>query len=121
MTAEHLPHVAAEIEATVRAIDGVSDVYATGSAVLRTIGASARRLGLRADEASPVLVHRDEDGVHVDIALGVHATDSATRLTRIVDQAVRDLLAEQGLTNAYIAVSVVHVDELPPALAPGRS
>ncbi|WP_020018005.1 hypothetical protein [Promicromonospora sukumoe] len=115
MNGEQQTDIAARIEAAVRATAGVTGVYAAGTAVSKVIGAGARGLGVRRDDAPLVVVRQAAGGTRVDIALGVGLAAGATTTTRAVQRTVRDLLAAHGLPDAHVTVAVVHVTEPAPA------
>lgn len=113
LTAGRAAEVAAEIEVAVRSVPGVSDLYRPGSLVSNVMDRGARRLGLRDDAGPVVLVRQSGPELRVGVALGVHPSPSAAVTTSTVHNAVRHLLTQQGLGDAHIVVTVVHVDDSP--------
>ena len=113
MNAGRGTEVAAEIEAAVRAIPGVADLYRPRSLVSNAVDASARRLGLRDADASLVLVQQTGEEFQVDIAMGVHSAAGATVTTQMVHRVVRDLFTEREQEDARIVLTVVHVQDSP--------
>jgi hypothetical protein len=107
--------IATEIEAALRSVPGVSDLYRSGSLVANVVDAGARRLGLRDDAAPLVLVQDAEAGLRVDVALGVHISAGAGATMLAAHRAVRDLLTGRELRDAQIVLTVVHVDDSPTA------
>lgn len=115
MNTAQVAEVAAEIEAAVRAIPGVADLYRPGSPASNILDAGARRLGLRDDAAPLVRVHGSDGEARVEIAIGIHSAAGAAVTTQAVYRAVRDLLADRDHADARIVLTVVHVHELPVA------
>ncbi|MFD7023461.1 hypothetical protein [Promicromonospora sukumoe] len=115
LTGENVDDLAERVEAAVRATPGVTGVYAAGTAVARAIGAGARGLGVRREDAPLVVVRQSAGETRVDIAVGVGLADGAAATTRAVHRAVRALLTAQRVGEAHITVAVVHVTEPAPA------
>lgn len=113
MNTTQVADVAAEIEAVVRAVPGVADLYRPGSPVSNVLDAGARRLGLRAHAVPLVRVQRGDGEAQVEIALGIHSAAGAAATTQAVYRVVRDLLAVREHADARIVLTVVHVHELP--------
>ncbi|WP_369374147.1 hypothetical protein AB1046_08140 [Promicromonospora sp. Populi] len=111
--------VAAEIEAAVRAVPGVADLYGPGSLVSNVVDVTARHLGLRDTAAPLVLVRQDGSGIQVEIAMAVHSTAGATVTSHTVHRVVRDLLTAREQQDARIVLTVVHVPDIPLATEAG--
>lgn len=101
--------LAAEIEAAVRAVVGVEDVYRTGSLVSNAIDAGARLLGARDADGALVRVRTTDAGCHVSVSIGVRSAAGAPGTARAVRAAVSERLAAHGVVDAAVEVTVVHV------------
>lgn len=106
--------LAADIEAAVRTVPGVVAVYRPGSTASKVVDTAARLLGIR-DEAAPLIrLAQTPDGLRVEIAIGVHASEGAPDTARRAHTAVQALLAHHSAPAAGIHLTVVHVDETAP-------
>ncbi len=103
--------LAARIEAAVRAVPGVTEVFRMGGLVSKVVDAGAQILGIQDGETSPVRMERSADGCRVEVALGVDNSAGAVETTRRVQAAIGALGAAQGAALAEIRVTVVHIDE----------
>lgn len=104
-----------DIEATVRAIPGVSAIFRSGTTVSKVIDAGARLLGIRDDDIPLVRVEQETEGLRVEVAIGVQPSAGAVETTRRVHAAIDALLAQYGIASAEIHITVVHVDDDPPS------
>lgn len=103
--------LAADIEATVRAVPGVTEVFRMGGLVPRVIDAGGQTLGIQHDETSHVRVERSADGDRVQVAIGVDSSAGAVETTRRIQAAIGALGAAQGAALTEIRVTVVHIDD----------
>ncbi|MCS4275931.1 hypothetical protein M2390_001103 [Mycetocola sp. BIGb0189] len=103
--------LAAEIEATVRALPGVTGVFQAGLTVARVVEVGARLLGLRDGAATLVLLERESDTVRVSVAIGVDSAFGATETARHTHDAVDTLLRARGDAASSIQLTVVHIEE----------
>lgn len=103
--------MAADIEAAVRAISGVSAIYRAGGIISKVIDAGAQLLGVQPREAPLVRWEDTSDGARVDIAIGVHGSAGAAGTSRRVHDAIDALCADRGYAAVQIRITVVHVDE----------
>ncbi|RLP82298.1 hypothetical protein D9V34_10940 [Mycetocola lacteus] len=104
--------LAAEIEATVRALPGVTGVFQAGLTVARVVEVGARLLGLRDGAATLVLLERESDTVRVSVAIGVDSAFGATETARRAHDAVGVALRARGEGAASIHVTVVHIEQV---------
>ncbi|WP_156761149.1 hypothetical protein [Microbacterium karelineae] len=112
MSAEDRQGIPARIEAAVRAVPGVADVYPTGALASRIVDAGARLLGVR-DGDAPLVRVDDGAGVRVEAAIGVRAGDGAGDVVRAARAAIRAVLDEPGRPEPEIRLTVVHVEDGP--------
>ncbi|MFZ4841886.1 hypothetical protein [Mycetocola saprophilus] len=107
--------LAVEIEATVRALPGVTGVFQAGLTVARVVEVGARLLGLRDGAATLVVLERESDAVRVSVAIGVDSSAGAVDTARRTHAAVEAVLRARADTVAGIQVTVVHIEETAPA------
>ncbi len=103
--------LAARIEAAVRVVPGVTDVFRVGGLVSEVVDAGAQVLGIQDGGTPPVRVERSADGDRVEVAIGVDSSAGAVETTRRVGAAIGALSAAQGAALTRIRVTVVHIDE----------
>lgn len=111
MTIDTTADLAPRIDAAVRAIPGVENLYRPGALVSNVLDVGAVLLGVREESPTLVAVRSTSEGIEVDIAVGVGAAHSAAHTVRTVADTVRALLAAAGHESAVIRVTVAHVDE----------
>lgn len=101
--------LAAAIEVAVRATPGVRNVYRSGSLISHLLRVGAAALGVRTDDAPIVAVVRADDGVAVEVSIGVDSDARSAEVLRAVREAIDGLFAVQGLRRAGLTLTVVHV------------
>ncbi|MBO1901727.1 hypothetical protein J4H92_07145 [Leucobacter weissii] len=111
--------LAAGVEAAVRAVPGVSTVFQTGGSASKAVEAGGRLLGIRDRDAPLVRVEDTADGTRVEVAIGVRASAAAT--AHRVRAAIEGVLSRERRPAAGVRITVVHIDEHPPAAAVQRS
>jgi len=103
--------LAADIEAAVRVVPGVTAVFRAGGLLSKALVAGAQLLGIGDEEASLVRVVRAPDGIRVEVAIGVHSAAGAVATAHRVQAAIDALGAAHGASLAGVHVTVVHVDD----------
>ncbi len=106
--------LAADIEAAVLAVPGVTAIFRSGTTVSKVVDAGARLLGIRVDDASLVRIEQTPESVRVDVAVGVRASARATETARRAHAAIDALIAQRSGAPTEIHLTVVHVDDNPP-------
>ena len=101
--------LAAEIEATVRAVAGVRSVYRAGSLVSNAIGAGAVALGVASRDEPLVAVVPGAAGLQVHTSIGIDFSGDAGEILRSVHEAIDALLVSQSRTRDRITITVVYV------------
>ncbi|WP_110590457.1 hypothetical protein [Microbacterium suaedae] len=117
MSLEDRQGIPARIEAAVRDVPGVAEVYPVGSLVSRAVDVGARLLGVRDDEAPRVRVEEGISSVRVEVAIGVRVVHGAGSVARDVHDAIRAAVGVRNEERPEIRLTVVHVDD---ELAPGE-
>lgn len=111
--------MAAEIEAAVRAVPGVTAIFRTGGFVAKMLGAGAQLLGIQQGRTPLIQWEHAAEGVRVEAAIGVHTAAGAAQTSRRVHEAITALCEDRGYTPRDIQITVVHLDD-DPARAPIR-
>ncbi|WP_407358519.1 hypothetical protein LTA6_000376 [Microbacterium sp. LTA6] len=111
MTEHEDAELASSIEAAVRATPGVKNLYRSGSLVSNLVDTAIEALGLRAAEVPLVSVTGGEDGITVEMSVGVDASMNAVDTVRAVHQVVDAELEAAGAQRAGVRITVVHVHE----------
>lgn len=101
--------LAAAIDAAVRATPGVDDIYRSGSLISNLVGAGAAALGVRGTDEPLVAVVEGDDGVRIEVSVGVDFAVSAPATLAAVRNAITALLDARGLRTAAITLTVVYV------------
>lgn len=109
MTPSEDRELAAAVDAAVRAIPEVTNVFRSGALASQAIAAAAERLGLRGVEASPVSVRRVDEGAEVEVSLGIALSADLPETLRRAHEAVAAALAVAGVGVAELRITVVHM------------
>lgn len=102
--------LAAEIEAAVRAVDGVTTVFRAGSTAAKVIGAGSQRVGIRNEAAALVRLDLSEERPSAELAIGVCVGANGVDTLRRVHEVVAETLAARQIVNPAIKVTVMHVN-----------
>lgn len=115
MSTEHRAVSAEDIDAAVRAVPGVSDLFPAGGVgeVVRELGATA--LGIGGDGAPRVRVSESPGGIEVELAVGVAESAGAVATCAEVEHAIRVLFEVRDVPLRELRVTVVLVDDSPPS------
>lgn len=105
--------LALELEAAVRTVPGVVEVYRTGTPVARAIAVGGERLGIGAAPQPLVSIERAGDGIQVEVSLGVSGSVGAGDTVAAATVVLSALLAERGCTAPELRITVVHISEVP--------
>lgn len=105
--------LAADVEAVVRGVPGVTAIFRSGTSVSKVVDAGARLLGIRDDDAPLVRVEETPEGIRVEAAIGVHGAARASETVRRAHAAIDALLAQHVTVPAEIHLTVVHIDDGP--------
>ncbi len=110
MSATSDPILSDEIEAAVRAVPGVVNVYPTGSPVTVILTAAVRSIGL-AKGPPAVVVEGDEHGVRIALSLGVDGRIGAAATIRAAHEAVSHVVSARGGQVLHARITVAHIAE----------
>ncbi|WP_156174900.1 MULTISPECIES: hypothetical protein [Leucobacter] len=95
-----------QIEAIVRAVPEVEDLYRSGSVLTNALQLGAEAIGVR-DGAAPLAELSERDGErYVEIAIGVRAGAGVPQTLEHVHEALRGVTAERGIA---LRLTVVHI------------
>lgn len=103
--------VAADIEAAVRALPGVTGVFRSGGLLAKLVDAGAEALGTAEQRAPFVRWETGETGPRADVAIGVRASAGAAETSARAHEVATVICREHGIAGADIRVTVVHIDE----------
>ena len=102
MNVERQAELLTQIEAIVRAVPEVEDLYRSGSVLTNALEA----IGVR-DGAAPLAELSERDGErYVEIAIGVRAGAGVPQTLEHVHEALRGVTAERGIA---LRLTVVHI------------
>ena len=112
--------LAADIEAAVREVPGVASVFRAGGRISQAVDAGAQLLGIQQEDGSLIRwEHSPSEGSRVEVAIGVQNAPGAADTSDRVHAAIAELCADRGYPSVKLHLTVVHIDEGPPA--PERS
>lgn len=109
MSSEARTELAVVIEEAVRATSGVRTVYRSGSLISNLLHAGAAALRVRNDDEPIVAVTPADDGVAVEVSIGVDAEERSADTLRAVHVAVDKVLAKRDAQGNSITLTIVHV------------
>lgn len=98
--------LSADLTALVRAVPGVTTVYAAGSTIGRALGKVADLVTGNHGDTAPVQVKEQGTGTTVSVSIGVADATSAAAVCRLVHETIADHLATSGDAASEIAVQV---------------
>lgn len=107
---EDLRMLRAQIDALVRTIPGVVELYPPGSSALHALAAGAVSAVNGADPGSPVRVSAVEESLLVEVALGVGTAHATPQVVRAVYGALQSELSNWGVQGAQLEVTALHVE-----------
>lgn len=103
--------VAAEIEAAVRALPGVTGIFRAGGILSKLADAGAEVLGGPEHRAPAVRWENGANGARAEVSIGVRASAGAAETGARAHEAVSAVCVERGIVGAEVRITVVHIDE----------